>query len=231
MTTFKGKGLISDSHSLGCGVLGRSGTPIASHFMNESDLLLVIGASFSNHTGITPKKPTIQIDFDPMSLSKFHKIDVAVYGEISRTVGLISNKVASIIGNKIDQKGEVAKRWEIWKEEKQKRLREDRQQGVSSIAVFDALNKHAPENAIMCVDVGNNAYSFGRYFESKKHTFLMSGYLGSIGFAFPASMGAWAAVGNERPIIAVAGDGGFCVQCKYLGFLQVLFKFWVYFSL
>jgi pyruvate oxidase len=39
--------------------------------------------------------------------------------------------------------------------------------------------------------------------------FLMSGYLGSIGFAFPAAMGAWAAVGDQRPVIAVAGDGGF----------------------
>ena len=65
LTTFKAKGQISDQHRLGCGVLGRSGTPIASYFMNEADLLLVIGASFSNHTGISPKKKIIQIDFDP----------------------------------------------------------------------------------------------------------------------------------------------------------------------
>ena len=222
MTTFKGKGQISDSHPLGCGVLGRSGTPIASYFMNEADALLVIGASFSNHTGITPKKPTIQIDFDPMALSKFHKIDVAVYGEISRTVELISDKIESISENKIDQRNEISNRWKIWKEEKQKRLRENGHQGLSSIAVFDTLNRHAPENAVMCVDVGNNAYSFGRYFESKKHTFLMSGYLGSIGFAFPASMGAWAAVGNDRPIIAVAGDGGFC---QYLAEITTAVKY------
>ncbi|MFZ9092014.1 MAG: OB-fold nucleic acid binding domain-containing protein, partial [Planctomycetaceae bacterium] len=72
ITTFKGKGLVSDHHPLGCGVLGRSGTPIASWFMNEADCLLVLGASFSNHTGITPKKPTIQVDYDPMVLGKFH---------------------------------------------------------------------------------------------------------------------------------------------------------------
>ena len=54
ITTFKAKGLISDHHPLGCGVLGRSGTPIASYFMNEADCLVVFGASFSNHTGITP---------------------------------------------------------------------------------------------------------------------------------------------------------------------------------
>ena len=57
LTTFKGKGLIPDHHPLGCGVLGRSGTPIASWVMNEADLLCVFGASFSNHTGITSKIP------------------------------------------------------------------------------------------------------------------------------------------------------------------------------
>ncbi len=222
MTTFKGKGQISDSHQLGCGVLGRSGTPIASYFMNEADLLLVIGASFSNHTGITPKKPTIQIDFDPLALSKFNKIDVAVYGEISRTVGLLSEQIDSIKNNKINQESEIANRWKIWKAEKEKRLLENRGKGVSSIAVFDILTKTAPNDAVMCVDVGNNAYSFGRYFESKNHTFLMSGYLGSIGFAFPAAMGAWAAIGEERPIVAVAGDGGFC---QYLAELTTAVKY------
>ena len=61
----------------------------------------------------------------------------------------------------------------------------------------------------MCVDVGNNAYSFGRYFEVEHQSVLMSGYLGSIGFALPAALGAWAAVGDRRQVVAVAGDGGF----------------------
>lgn len=222
LTTFKGKGQISDKHPLGCGVLGRSGTPVASWFMNESDLLLVIGASFSNHTGITPKKPTIQIDFDPLVLGKFHKVDAAVWGEISVTIDLF-NKHISELSNKINIKDEVAIRWKIWRAEKNKRLLEDRGQGVSSIAVFDALNKTAPKNAVMCVDVGNNAYSFGRYYESKENnTFLMSGYLGSIGFALPASIGTWAAVGKTRPIIAVSGDGGLC---QYLAEITTLVKY------
>jgi len=207
LTTFKGKGLISDDHPLGCGVLGRSGTPIASWFMNEADLLLVIGASFSNHTGITPKKRTIQIDMDPMALAKFHQVDSCIWGEIGATVELIQKKLGK--WETIDQRPEIAKRWKIWKDEKKNRLQDNRGKGISSISVFDSLTKLAPENAIMCVDVGNNAYSFGRYFESKQHTFLMSGYLGSIGFAFPASIGAWAAMGTQRPVIAVAGDGGF----------------------
>ena len=221
MTTFKGKGLIPDYHPLGCGVLGRSGTPIASYFMNEADALIVIGASFSKHTGITPKIPTIQIDFDPMALSKFHKVDVPVWGEISVTVSMLSDQLSSF-ENKIDCSAQIANRWAIWQEEKQKRLSENRGKGISSIAVFDALNQLAPDNAVMCVDVGNNAYSFGRYFETKHQSFLMSGYLGSIGFAFPAAMGAWAAVGDSRPIIAVAGDGGFC---QYLAEMTTAVKY------
>ena len=62
---------------------------------------------------------------------------------------------------------------------------------------------------MICVDVGNNTYSFGRYFESTGQSVLMSGYLGSIGFAFPAAMGAWAAEGHRRPIVSISGDGGF----------------------
>jgi len=221
LTTFKGKGLISDKHPLAAGVLGRSGTPVASWFMNESDLLIVVGASFSNHTGITPKKPTIQIDFDPLALSKFHKIDAPVLGEISVTLNLLSDELEGKL-NTVDQAPELEGRRRIWHEEKEKRLREDRGKGVSSIAVFDQLSRLAPEDAVMCVDVGNNAYSLGRYFECQKQSFLMSGYLGSIGFAFPAAMGAWAATRGKRLVIAVAGDGGFA---QYMAELTTSVKY------
>ena len=55
------------------------------------------------------------------------------------------------------------------------------------------MTRHVPDDAVIAVDVGNNAYSFGRYFECTRQSVLMSGYLGSIGFGFPAAMGAWAA--------------------------------------
>ena len=221
VTTFKGKGLIADNHELGCGVLGRSGTPIASWFMNESDLLLVFGASFSNHTGITPKKPIIQVDFDPMALSKFHKVDVALWGEISETVTLLAEQTKGKTKT-TDQRSEIADRWNLWKEEKASRLQDHGSKGLSSIAVFDAMNKITPENAVIAVDVGNNTYSFGRYFEPKRQSILMSGYLGSIGFALPAAMGAWAAEGNERPIWSVSGDGGLG---QYLAEITTLVKY------
>ncbi len=221
ITTFKGKGLIADGHELGCGVLGRSGTPIASWFMNESDLLIVFGASFSNHTGITPKKPIIQVDFDPMALSKFHKVDCALWGEISETLAILTERTLGKI-NTVDQRPEIASRWNIWREEKESRLQDSSSKGLSSIAVFDAMNKVTPADAVIAVDVGNNTYSFGRYFEPKNQSVLMSGYLGSIGFALPAAMGAWAAQGDQRPIWSVSGDGGLG---QYLSEITTLVKY------
>ena len=207
-TTFKAKGLIPDHHPLGCGVLGRSGTPIASWFMNESDLLIVFGASFSNHTGVATYKPTIQVDFDPMSLGRFHGVDIPMLSD----VGVAAEAIASSIGGRpkeFDPRAEVAERWEIWRQEKAGRFHDDEGKGLSSARTFAILSECIPEDAVICVDVGNNAYSFGRYFEVKNQTVLMSGYLGSIGFAFPAAMGAWAAAGNDRPIVSISGDGGF----------------------
>ena len=213
MTTFKGKGLIGDDHPLGCGVLGRSGTPVASWFMNEADLLIVFGASFSNHTGITSYQPIIQVDYDPMTLARFHSVTVPVWGEIGVTARLMKERLVSAAV--VDQRPDVVERWRIWREEKTRRLSEGQGAGVHSAAIFAALTETAPEDAIIAVDVGNNTYSFGRYFECRRQSVLMSGYLGSIGFGYPAAMGAWAATQESdsrfagRKVIAVTGDGGF----------------------
>ena len=208
VTTFKAKGQIPDSHPLSCGTLGRSGTPIASWFMNESDLLVVFGASFSNHTGIAEYKPIVQIDNDPMALGRFHSVDVPVLGDVGVTARLIQERMPTSHAFH-DRTEEVAERWKIWDEEKESRRKDDRGEGINAASVFDSLSRLIDPDAAIAVDVGNNTYSFGRYFEVDRQSVVMSGYLGSIGFAFPASLGLWAAVGGERQVVAVAGDGGF----------------------
>ena len=207
-TTFKGKGLISDSHPLGCGVLGRSGTPIASWFMNESDLVIVFGASFSNHTGIASYKPIIQVDDDPMSLGRFHSVDVPMQANVGIAAAALIDGLGAD-ADRHDFSAEVAERWAIWRAEKAQRVDDDRGQGIGAAVLFETLSDHVPDDAVICVDVGNNTYSFGRYFEVTNQDVLMSGYLGSIGFGFPAAMGAWAAVGANRKVVSVSGDGGF----------------------
>jgi pyruvate oxidase len=222
ITTFKAKGQIPDEHPLACGVLGRSGTPIASWFMNECDAMLVLGASFSNHTGIYAGKPIVQVDFDVLQLGKFHPVAVPVWGEVGVTVGLLAERLAARPAQRIDQRPELTERWAIWRAEKDSRADDDRGQGVNSASVFAALTRRVPQGAVIAVDVGNHAYSFGRYFECKPdQSVLMSGYLGSIGFGYPAAIGAWAAE-PQRPIFAVTGDGGFA---QYMAELLTAVKY------
>ena len=250
LTTFKAKGQIPDSHPHAAGVLGRSGTPIASWFMNEADLMVAFGSSFSNHTGIYSYRKIVQVDFDRMALGKFHPVTYPVWGEIATTARLMLDQLngahqettgeqtanndssrvrlwhgtasaappaPAVTANTIaatDQIPEIAERWRLWREEKQSRIADNLGSGISSAAVFDELTRAAPANAVIAVDVGNNTYSFGRYFECKEQRVLMSGYLGSIGFSLPAAIGAWAATQDfpehaARKVISVSGDGGF----------------------
>lgn len=170
LTTFRAKGLVPDDHPLATGVLGRSGTPVASWLMNESDLLIVVGASFSNHTGIATYKDLVSIDHAPATIGRFNPVNVSVLADA--------------------------------------RL---------ALAALDL----APADAVCTVDVGNHAHSFGRYLESKGQPVLMPGYLGSIGFGYPAAIGAWAADPSRR-VIAVTGDGGFG---QYLAQLTAAVKY------
>ncbi len=120
----------------------------------------------------------------------------------------------------VDPRSEIAARWDLWRAEKASRRGDDRGRGLASAVIFDALTRNLPEDAIIAVDVGNKTYSFGRYFECTRQAVLMSGYLGSIGFALPAALGAWAATQEQdtrfrgRKVVSISGDGGFA---QYMG--------------
>ena len=221
ITTFKGKGIVPDDHPLGCGVLGRSGTPVGSSIMGASDVLLVLGASFANHTGISVKKKIIQVDIDRMTLGKFHPVDVPLWGEIGRTVEYLKQRLPA--RSRESRRESVAKRWAYWRAKKNRYCElTDARGRMHPARLFRSLSTRIPANAVICVDVGNNTYSFGRFFESRGQDVLMSGYLGSIGFALPAAMGAWAAVSKDRPIVSISGDGGLG---QYLAELTTLAKY------
>jgi thiamine pyrophosphate-dependent acetolactate synthase large subunit-like protein/nitrite reductase/ring-hydroxylating ferredoxin subunit len=222
ITTFKAKGLVADDHPLACGVLGRSGTPIGSATMAKSDCLLVLGASFSNHTGIATWVPTIQVDLDRMTLGKFHPVTVPLWGDIGRSLELLSAALPAV--RRPDVRERLAMRWARWRSEKGRRTElTDPADRIHPAAIFGALSDALAPETVIAVDVGNNAYAFGHYFECRPgQDVLMSGYLGSIGFGFPAAMGAWAAVGGRRKVVAVAGDGGFG---QYLAELTTAVKY------
>ena len=177
--------------------------------MNESDLLLVVGASFSNHTGIAPYKPIVQIDDDPAAIGRFHPVTVGLLGDAAVTVRGAARRRAGR-----DRRGRPARR---------RRRRGGRSgaprrpagsrttgAGVSrGRGVRRAVRAPARPTPSIAVDVGNHAYSLRPLPRvARGQPVLMSGYLGSIGFGYPAAMGAWAA-DPARPVVAVTGDGGF----------------------
>ena len=167
LTTFKAKGLVSDDHPLGCGVLGRSGTPVASWLMNESDLLLVFGASFSNHTGhrvvqadrAGRLRPDGARPLPPGRRCRCSATSASPRAVLRRARSPTERATA------IDQRADVAERWAIWRAEKARRAPTTAGTASASAAVFAALTRHVPDDAVIAVDVGNNTYSFGRYFE------------------------------------------------------------------
>jgi thiamine pyrophosphate-dependent acetolactate synthase large subunit-like protein/nitrite reductase/ring-hydroxylating ferredoxin subunit len=213
ISTFKAKGTMPDDHPLGCGVLGRSGIPVASQTVAEADCLLVLGASFSNHTSIPEWVPTIQVDLDRMILGKFHPVEVALWGDIARTLALLRDALPE--RSDAARRSVVAARWERWRREKARRRDlTDAQGRLHPALVFEAMSEVVPDDAIVAVDVGNNTYSFGHFFECRgRQDVLMSGYLGSIGFALPAAIGASVAVRRGgahagRKVVSISGDGG-----------------------
>ena len=225
LTTFKAKGQIADDHPLAAGVLGRSGTPVASWFMNECDLILAFGSSFSNHTGITPKRPIIQVDFDRMTLGKFHGVTVPVWGEIGVTARHSTSPAADTAADR-PAPGACRALGDLARRETQPARRRPWQRLELRAGVCRAQRTRSGD-AVIAVDVGNNTYSFGRYFESQGQRILMSGYLGSIGFAFPPP---WAPGPRRRTrtttagrkVVSVSGDGGFG---QYMGEFNTAVKY------
>ena len=89
--------------------------------MGRADALLVLGASFSDHTGIAPYIPTIQVDLDPMTLGKFHAVHVPLLGDISVTCALL--RAQTTARRRPEQRDTLEKRWERWRTEKASRQR------------------------------------------------------------------------------------------------------------
>src|ERR1044072_7103217 len=125
--------------------------------MARSDCLLVRGASFSNHTGIATYVPTIQVDLDRMTLGKFHPVDVPLWGDIGRTLALLMDQLPA--SDRPEQRATIGRRTERWQREKQRRAGlVDGHGRMLPAALFAALSDAAPEQAVIAVDVGNNAY-------------------------------------------------------------------------
>jgi acetolactate synthase-1/2/3 large subunit len=219
-TTFMGKSCFPENHPLSIGNIGMHGTMLANKLILEADVLLAVGTRFQDRSTGTldtfcPDAKIIHIDIDAAEIGKNVDVEVPIVADAKPTLKLIHQQLV----NKIKMKGDD----NLWvkrvKEVKDKYLSElDLGKGeLTSPKVLKELRKLLPENAIIATEVGQNQMWAALHFQTiKPRTFISSGGLGTMGFGFPASLGAKVAC-PECPVVDIAGDGSFRMTEQELG--------------
>lgn len=224
-TTLMGKGSFPEDHPLSLGMLGMHGRKVANLVVDECDCLIVIGCRFSDRTTgnvdkFAPNAKIIHIDVDPAEIGKNIEIDVPIVGDAKIVMSSLIKNIAKLKNE--GQTGSSNKWTEYISDFKincTPRLSfEDvplkPQQVIKEIR--DTINYET----IVTTDVGQNQMWMAHYFTSKiPRTFISSGGLGTMGFGFPAAMGAKVAL-PESDVVAVCGDGGFLMVCQDLATIK-----------
>lgn len=205
VTTFRGKGVVDEDHELYAGSHGTIGSTNASRLVQTSDLLIVIGASFSDMTQI-PEKRTVQIDIDPMIIAKNYSVEVGLWGNCSEIVpDLISMTIERKDPEYLAEMRTLKKQWsDLLEKEADASKKPIRPQYIIKV-----LNEKMPHDTVISLDVGENGWWFGRNFSMKKtQKMIMSGYLASMGSGLPGALAA-KLIYPEREAVCITGDGGF----------------------
>ena len=213
-TTFMGKGAFPETHPLSLGSIGMHGNPAANRLMGEADVLLAVGTRFSdrataNLDTFAPNAKIIHIEIDNAEINKNIEVDVPIVADAK-----VAMKMLLTATSKKLQKGEGKEWTKRVKEVKEKLspLMKDLPRDIVPKALLTELRKLLPENAIVTTEVGQNQMWSALYFKAlKPRTFISSGGLGTMGFGFPAAIGAKVAC-PDRPVVDIAGDGSFIMS-------------------
>ncbi|MHB1253034.1 MAG: thiamine pyrophosphate-dependent enzyme [Candidatus Humimicrobiaceae bacterium] len=207
VTTFRGKGVIDGDHELYAGCHGGIGSTSASRLVQDADLLIVIGSSFSEMTQI-PEKRTIQIDIDPMIIAKNYPVEVGLWGNCAEIVPVLTNLISEKKNSEYLAKMRALKK--EWLELLEKEA-DSSKKPLRPQYIIKVLNENTPIDAVISLDVGENGWWFGRNFWMKKtQKMIMSGYLASMGSGLPGALAA-KLVYPEREAVCITGDGGFAM--------------------
>jgi len=217
-TTFMGKGCIPEDHPLSLGIVGMHGTPEANTLILEADVLLAIGVRLSDRTTgnideFCSNAKIIHADIDAAEVGKNRIADVSIIGDANKTL----NKLAASVVRKVQKgkKDEWVKRAEQLKNERE--ISESGDTAFAPRLILKTLRKLLPRNTIVTTEVGQNQMWAGLFFKSYlPRTFISSGGLGTMGFGFPASLGAKIAKPSV-PVVDIAGDGSFMMTENSLG--------------
>jgi acetolactate synthase-1/2/3 large subunit len=218
--TLMGLGGFPGNHPLALGMLGMHGTFQSNMAVMESDLLIAIGSRFDDRvTGkiesFAPQAKIIHIDIDPTSISKNVRVDLPIVGDCKRVL----SKILSLIEKEeIDSLKQGITKWHHQIENWKKIYGMNYQQGgtIKPQYVVEKIYELTKGDAIIATEVGQNQMWTAQYYTFlKPRTLLTSGGLGTMGYGFPAAMGAQVAFPNKL-VIDIAGDGSFQMNSQEL---------------
>jgi acetolactate synthase-1/2/3 large subunit len=213
-TTLMGKGSIPETHPLSLGMVGMHGTVEANKLILEADVLLTVGARFSDRTtarvdGFCPDAQIIHIDIDSAEIGKNVKIDLPIVADAGKAL----REIYKLIIKKAvtNEKSTWLSRIQQVRDHYASEQGRDNQ-SITAPAIVRGLRTLLPNNAIIATEVGQNQMWAALYFQSlEPRTFLSSGGLGTMGFGFPAALGAKVAK-PDVPVVDIAGDGSFIMS-------------------
>ncbi|MCX7699025.1 MAG: thiamine pyrophosphate-dependent enzyme, partial [Candidatus Goldbacteria bacterium] len=202
------------NHPLYIGRLGMHGTKYANYSVQESDLLIAIGARFDDRvTGdvktFAPHADIIHIDIDSASIGKIIKVDVPIVGDAKRIV----KEIVDLVKKK--EHKEWLEKINKWKQDFPLTYNNDGDV-IKPQYVIEKIHEVTKGEAIITTEVGQNQMWAAQFYKvSKPRTFITSGGLGTMGYGFPAAIGAQ--VGNPGKIVFdIAGDGSIQMNIQEL---------------
>ena len=212
-TTLLGLGAFPETNELSLGMLGMHGTAYANHAIMESDLIIAIGARFDDRvTGkldeFAPHAKIIHIDIDPASVSKNVKVDIPIVGDAKDVLQKLNKLV-----KKVDA-SEWAEKIEKWRDKHPLAYKKDNK--LRPQYIIEEIRKATKGKAIICTEVGQNQMWAAQWYKyTKPRTFVSSGGLGTMGYGFPAAIGAQ--LGRPHDIVFdIAGDGSIQMNIQEL---------------
>ncbi len=213
-TTLLALGVFPEDDEKSLGMLGMHGTVSANYAVHESDLLIAIGSRVDDRiTGkideFAPKAQVIHIDIDPTSISKNIRVDIPVVGDANNILTELIKHVTHV------ERKEWFSRIAEWKERYCVSYDSSNDE-VKPQYVVEQLCQATKGKAIITTEVGQNQMWAAQYYTyTKPRSFLSSGGLGTMGFGFPAAIGAQLGC-PDKIVIAIAGDGSFQMNIQEL---------------
>ena len=212
VTTFKGKGAFPENHPLAMGPIGMHGHAEANKIIIEADCIIAIGARFSDRSvgrfdEFGKGMSIIHFDVDPSEIGKNKSVDVAVIGDVKSSLRTVV-KMLTTKGIRRDPDNSWLKRRKELIEYYTSTIK-DYSREITAKKTLKKLRELLPAKSIVTTEVGQCQMWASLHFDViSPGTFFSSTGLGTMGFGFPASIGAKAAK-PEVQVVDIAGDGSF----------------------